>query len=121
MRRALLALAVLTLAAMAATIAFQVIRDRDYRALLAHGDDSLRSDLPFPAVEDYSGAVALRPDAMLPRLRRGEAYQRRGDLEAAVRDFRDAAALDLAATRPDRKSTRLNSSHRSLSRMPSSA
>ena len=100
MRRALLALAVLTLAAMAATIAFQVIRDRDYRALLAHGDDSLRSDLPFPAVEAYSGAVALRPDAMLPRLRRGEAYQRRGDLEAAVRDFRDAAALDLAATRP---------------------
>src|SRR5262249_34396137 len=38
--------------------------------------------------------------AMLPHLRRGEAYQRRGDLEAAVRDFRDAAALDGAATRP---------------------
>ena len=28
------------------------------------------------AIEAYSGAVALRPDSMLPRLRRGEAYQR---------------------------------------------
>jgi tetratricopeptide (TPR) repeat protein len=100
MRRAFLAIAVLTLAAIVATVAFQVLRDRDYRALLAQGDDALRNDLTVPAVEAYSGAVALRPAAMLPRLRRGEAYQRRGDLEAAVRDFRDAAALDLAATRP---------------------
>lgn len=100
MRRAFLAIAVLTLAAIAATVAFQVLRDRDYRALLAQGDNALRNDLTVPAVEAYSGAVALRPTAMLPRLRRGEAYQRRGDLEAAVRDFRDAAALDLAATRP---------------------
>src|SRR5215467_12876783 len=100
MRRAFLAIAVLTLAALAVTVAVELIRDRDYRALLSHGDDALRNDLTFPAVEAYSGAVALRPDAMLPRLRRGEVYQRRGDLEAAVRDFRDAAALDLAATRP---------------------
>src|SRR5262249_33561623 len=100
MRRALLAIAVLTLAAAAAVVAFQVLRDRDYRTQLALGDDALRNDLTFPAVEAYSGAVAMRPDAMLPRLRRGEAYQRRGDLTAAVRDFRDAAALDLAATRP---------------------
>jgi tetratricopeptide (TPR) repeat protein len=100
MRRALLAIAVLTLAATAATVAFEVLRDRDYRAILAQGDDALRSDQTFPAVEAYSGAVALRPTAMLPHLRRGEAYQRRGELDAAVRDFRDAAALDLAATRP---------------------
>ncbi|HUK34842.1 MAG TPA: tetratricopeptide repeat protein [Vicinamibacterales bacterium] len=100
MRRAFLAIAVLTVAAVVATVAFQIVRDRDYRAMLTRGDAALRSDLTFPAVEAYSGAVALRPDAMLPRLRRGEAYQRRGDLEAAVRDFRDAAALDLTATRP---------------------
>src|SRR5215467_3877303 len=100
MRRAFLAIAVLTLAALAVTVAVELIRDRDYRALLSHGDDALRNDLTVPAVEAYSGAVALRPTAMLPRLRRGEAYQRRGELEAAIRDFRDAAALDLAATRP---------------------
>ena len=37
---------------------------------------------------------------MLAHLRRGETYQRRGDLEAAARDFRTAAALDPTATRP---------------------
>src|SRR5215471_1065756 len=71
-----------------------------YRALLTQGDEALRNDLTFPAIEAYSGAATLRPDAMLPRLRRGEAYRRRGDTDAAVRDFREAAALDLAATRP---------------------
>jgi tetratricopeptide (TPR) repeat protein len=100
MRRVLLLAAVLTVAAVAATVAFQVIRDRDYRTLLARGDAALRSDQLVTAVEAYSGAVALRPDSMLPRLRRGEAYQRRGDFDAAVRDFRDAADLDAAATRP---------------------
>ena len=100
MRRVLLLVAVVTVAGVAATVAYQLIRDRDYRTLLARGDAALRSDQTFPAIEAYSGAVALRPDAMLPRLRRGEAYQRRGDLEAAVRDLGDAATLDLAATRP---------------------
>ncbi len=100
MRRVLLLIAVLTAAAGAATVAYQVIRDRDYRAFLARGDAALRGDQTFPAIEAYSGAVALRPDSMLARLRRGEAYQRRGDLATAVRDFRAAADLDEAATRP---------------------
>ena len=100
MRRALLVVTVLAVAALAAGVAYQVIRDRDYRNLLARGDAALRAEQTVSAVEAYSGAVALRPDAMLPRLRRGEAYQRRGDVDAAVRDFRDAAALDQAATRP---------------------
>src|SRR5439155_2050641 len=51
-------------------------------------------------LEAYSGAVALRPDSMLAHLRRAEAYQRRGEIEEAVRDFRMAAALDPTATRP---------------------
>ena len=37
---------------------------------------------------------------MLPYLRRGETYQRRGELEEAARDFRTAATLDPTATRP---------------------
>ena len=100
MRRVLLLIVVVTVAGAAATVAYQLMGDRDYRTLLARGDTALRSDQAFPAIEAYSGAVALRPDSMLPRLRRGEAYHHRGDLDAAVRDFRDAAALDLAATRP---------------------
>ncbi len=100
MRRPLLVTAVLAVATAAAIASYEVIRDRDYRALLAQGDAALRADQSVAAVEAYSGAAALRPDSMLPRLRRGEAYQRRGDLDAAVRDFRDAAALDASATRP---------------------
>ncbi len=37
---------------------------------------------------------------MLAHLRRAESYQRRGELEAAARDYRTAAALDPTATRP---------------------
>src|SRR5258708_21428433 len=100
MRRVFLLAAVLIAAVAAAAVAYQVIRDRDYRTQLSLGDAALHNEQHVAAVEAYSGAVALRPEAMLPRLRRGEAYQGRGDLDAAVRDFRDAAILDAAATRP---------------------
>src|SRR3982751_4321752 len=100
MRRLLLLIAVLAAAAVVATVAYGVVRDRDYRTLLNRGDSALRGEQVVAAIEAYSGAVALRPDSMLARLRRGEAYQRRGDLDAAVRDFRDASSLDAAATRP---------------------
>ena len=78
-------------------------RQQDYAAFLTRGDAALRDDQTFGAIEAYSGAIALRPDAMLAYLRRGQTYQRRGDrgdLEAAARDFRTAAALDPTATRP---------------------
>jgi tetratricopeptide (TPR) repeat protein len=92
---------VLVLTAVAAAFVLQTMaRERDYRALLAHGDAFLRDQETFGAVEAYSGALALRPDSMLAHLRRGETYQRRGDLQTAARDFRAAAALDSAATRP---------------------
>jgi Flp pilus assembly protein TadD len=86
---------VLAIAGVAGAVAYQAAaRDRDYRALLARGDSALRGEQTFGAVEAFSGAIALRPDSMLAHLRRGETYQRRGDLEAAARDFRTAAALD---------------------------
>ncbi len=70
-------------------MAYQAVaRDRDYQRLLARGDRALIEDQTFGAIEAYSGAVALRPDSMLARLRRGETYQRRGDLDAAAHDFR---------------------------------
>jgi tetratricopeptide (TPR) repeat protein len=78
-------------------------RQQDYAAFLTRGDAALRDDQTFGAIEAYSGAIALRPDSMLAYLRRGQTYQRRGDrgdLEAAARDFRTAAALDPTATRP---------------------
>src|SRR5215813_76211 len=99
MRRALLVIAVVIVTAVCVTVAYQVIRDRDYQASLSRGHAALRAEQTVTAIEAYSGAVALRPDSMLARLRRGEAYQRRGDTDAALRDFRDAAALDASATR----------------------
>ena len=101
MKKAVFVAAALALSAVAVALAYQAAaRDRDYRAYLTRGDTALRDDQTFGAIEAYSGAIALRPDSMLPHLRRGEAYQRRGDLEEAARDFRAAAALDPTATRP---------------------
>src|SRR5438105_1245861 len=71
--------------------------------LLMRGNTALPAAQTCGAIEAYSGAIALRPDSMLAYLRRGQTYQRRGergDLEAAARDFRTAATLDPAATRP---------------------
>jgi tetratricopeptide (TPR) repeat protein len=91
-------------AATGAALAYQAAaRQRDYRISVARGDAALRDDQTFAAIEAYSVAIALRPDSMLAYLRRGETYRRRadrGDLEAASRDFRQASALDPAATRP---------------------
>src|SRR5262249_12572168 len=92
---------VLTLATAGAVATYQAMRrERDYRALLARGDAALRDDETFGAIEAYSGALALRPDSMLPHLRRGETYLRRGDLSAAARDLQAAVVLDPTATRP---------------------
>lgn len=75
-------------------------REREYRMLIARGDAAGRDNQTLGAIEAYSGAMALRPDAMLPHLRRGETYLRRGELDAAARDFRTATILDPTATRP---------------------
>jgi tetratricopeptide (TPR) repeat protein len=90
----------LILAVLGAVTYEAVARDRDYQGLVARGDRALIEDQTFAAIDAYSGAVALRPDAMLARLRRGEAFQRRGDLDAAVHDFRAATDLDATAVRP---------------------
>lgn len=104
MKRSLFMLTFLALVAVGAAVAYQAAaRQRQYRAFLARGDQALRDEQPFAAVEAYSGAIALRSDSMLPYLRRAETYQRRadrGDLDLAARDFRQAAALDPTATRP---------------------
>lgn len=101
MRRFLPVFVALTAAGFAAVVAYQVLaRERQYQALLARGDAALSEDQTFGAIEAYSGAVALRADSVIARLRRGETYQRRGDFEAAAHDFRAAAALDPAAPRP---------------------
>jgi Tfp pilus assembly protein PilF len=75
-KRAVLLLCILVTAAVAAGVAYQAARQRDYRALLARGDAALAEDQAFAAIEAYSGAIALRPESMLAYLRRAETYQR---------------------------------------------
>ena len=45
--------------------------DRDYSRLIEVGDQALSDDLPFQALEAYSGAIVLRPgfDAGPPQTR----------------------------------------------------
>ena len=75
-------------------------QDREFRRLIALGDTSLAQDQTFVAIEAFSGALALKPESMLARLKRGDTYRRRGDMAAALRDLREAALLDPSATRP---------------------
>ncbi len=91
----------LAVTAVGAAVVFQsAARERNYRQLLARGDAALADDRAPGATEEYSGAIALRPDSMLAHLRRGETYVAQSDLENAARDFRMAASLDPSATRP---------------------
>ncbi|MBS1818939.1 MAG: tetratricopeptide repeat protein [Acidobacteria bacterium] len=101
MKRALVLTALLAVAAVAGALAYRAAaRDRSYRTLIASGEAALAAGETLAAIEDFSGAIAVRPDAMLARLRRGETYRQRGDYDVAARDFRAAAALDPTATRP---------------------
>ena len=96
-----LAIGVLLAAAMAGVFLYSgVIRDAEYRRLVAAGDDALGRDQVFLALEAFSGAIALKSESMLAYLKRGEAYQRRGDMDAALRDLTRATALAPEATRP---------------------
>jgi len=72
---------------------------REYQRLITAGDAALSSGQSFAALEAYSGAVALRPDAMLPHLKRGGVYYTRGDYQSAVRDLRRAVDRDPSAPR----------------------
>jgi tetratricopeptide (TPR) repeat protein len=63
------------------------------------GDAALADGDTFAAIEAFSGAIALKPDAMIGYLRRGEAYHRRKELDAALRDLRRAEEIDPYAPR----------------------
>ena len=84
-----------------ALLAWNEIRqEREFRRLVAAGDDALSQDQTFVAIEMFSGALALKSDSMLAYLKRGDSYRRRGELAAALRDLREATELDPAAPRP---------------------
>ena len=52
------------------------------------------------AIEAFSGAIALKSDSMIGYLMRGDAYRRRDELEAALRDLGGRREIDPGAPRP---------------------
>ena len=101
MKRVLVLTSLVAIGAVIGALAYRAAtRERNYRLLVTSGESALSQESTLAAIEDFSGAIIIRPDAMLARLRRGETYRRRGDLDLAARDFRAAAALDPTATRP---------------------
>ena len=84
-----------------AVFAWNAVRqEREFRSLIAVGDAALARDQTYEAIEAFSGALALKHDSMLAYLKRGDSYRRRGELSAALRDLREASAVDPTATRP---------------------
>lgn len=79
---------------------YAVRQERQFQRLIAAGDAALAQDQTYGAIEAFSGALALKRDSMLAHLKRGDTYRRRGELTAALRDLREASALDPSAPRP---------------------
>ena len=73
---------------------------REFERLIVAGDAAIAQEQIFVAIEAFSGALALRDDSMLASLKRGDAYRRRGEFAAALRDLRRAAQLEPTAPRP---------------------
>jgi tetratricopeptide (TPR) repeat protein len=101
MKRAVAAFVVLAGLGAAVVVGHGVVwRDQEYRRLIQLGESALTEGQTFQAIEAFSGALALKPESMLAHLKRGETYRRRGDLQTALRDLREASRLDPAVTRP---------------------
>jgi len=97
-RRTLVAVVFVAVAGVAGALAYSALaNEREFERLIADGDRAVAADRHFEAIEAFSGAIALKPDSMLAHLKRGAAYQDQGELEAALRDLRDAVELDPSA------------------------
>ena len=77
-----------------------VTADRAFVRLVAAGDEAAERGDSAEALESYSGALALLPDAVTPYLKRARLYHATGQADLALRDLRRAAELDPLSTRP---------------------
>lgn len=83
-------------------------RERTYRRLIDTGDAAMGRGDGYEAIEAFSGAISHKPDSMLGYLKRGEAYARRGEYDAALRDLRRATDLDPTSPRAQELSGDVN-------------
>lgn len=103
MARGLLVLTVFLVGMLGVFVYTGLARDQEFQHRVADGDAAAEAGHTFLALEAYSGALALDPDSMVAYLKRGETYQRHGDLPAALRDLSMAATREPGATRPHEK------------------
>ena len=97
------AIGIVLLAALGAAAVYGAVmtqREAAYRRFVQDGDAALARDDSYSAIEAFSVAISLRADSMAAHLKRGEAYRRRGEYDAALRDLRRAAAIDPLAIHP---------------------
>jgi tetratricopeptide (TPR) repeat protein len=97
------AIGLVLLAALTAGVAWGAVvsqRESSYRRAIEDGDAALARDDSFAAIESFSVAIGHRADSMAAYLKRGEAYRRRGEYDAALRDLRRAAEIDPLAVHP---------------------
>jgi tetratricopeptide (TPR) repeat protein len=97
------AIGLVLLAALTAGVAWGAVvsqRESSYRRAIEDGDAALARDDSFAAIESFSVAIGHRADSMAGYLKRGEAYRRRGEYDAALRDLRRAAEIDPLAVHP---------------------
>ena len=97
-RRTVVAVVLVAVAGVAGALAYSALaNEREFERRMAEGDQAVAGDRHFQAIEAYSGAVALKPDSMLAHLKRGAVYQNQNELDAALRDLREAVDLDPGA------------------------
>ncbi|HET7217395.1 MAG TPA: tetratricopeptide repeat protein [Vicinamibacterales bacterium] len=100
MKRAILAALLLGVSLAVAYGYIVTNRDTRHRDLIDQGDAAMAEGDLATAIEAFSGAIALKSDSMIGYLKRGDAYRRRDELEAALRDLKQAAEIDPSAPRP---------------------
>ncbi len=88
------------LAAAGVTLVQRLGDERQYRALLAQGEQALDAGNAYGAIEAFSGALAIRPGSMVAYYRRGEAYRVQNQPAEAVSNLREAARLAPQAPEP---------------------
>jgi len=99
-KRAVIALLLLLGSLTVAYGYFVTRRENGHRELIQHGDAAMAGGDLSTAIEAFSDAIMLKSDSMIGYLKRGDAYRRRNELEAALHDLRRAADIDPAAPRP---------------------
>lgn len=82
------------------TLVQEAGHDRQFRDLLASGEQALSHGQSYQAIEFFSGALALRPAAMVAYFRRGEAYRDQRQDDRAIRDYLEASRLSPTASEP---------------------